>query len=367
MVSDKRPLKVWFSRWFSSAYYICGLIKQNENFDITLIGSSPDRYSIFGKSCDIYFTEPRGMNYKQYLYYCVDFCKKNSIDIFVPKHDLAYITKNRRLFEKNGTKLLVQHTDSDISAADSKSRTYKLIGSAFPQLIPEYYLCRKPGDLRKYYDIIRRKHKRVCYKLDRDEGALSYRLIDNGMYSSRNILKPPENRITLYNAEQNLRHYSFKVPYIIMPFLDGYELSVDCFNNGRDTVMIPRYKSESRYEKIYYDDKMLAICRRIDKLLGYDMPYNIQFRFGGGRPYLLEINPRMSGGMQIGCIATGYNFPSEAINKLMGVPCTEYIPDRMTRIMSYTESPLIVSERAEGSGHYDNAEWSLITDPGSGI
>jgi carbamoylphosphate synthase large subunit len=40
--------------------------------------------------------------------------------------------------------------------------------------------------------------------------------------------------------------------------------------------------------------------------------FNAQFREGGGRPRLLEINPRMSGGIGMACLA-GPNLPYIAL------------------------------------------------------
>ncbi len=46
-------------------------------------------------------------------------------------------------------------------------------------------------------------------------------------------------------------------------------------------------------------------------------PCNIQFKIKEGIPYLLEINTRMSGGLQMACLAADINIPNIALNKLL--------------------------------------------------
>lgn len=51
---------------------------------------------------------------------------------------------------------------------------------------------------------------------------------------------------------------------------------------------------------------------------GLECPCNIQFKYLDDIPYFLEINTRMSGGIQMSCLASGVNIPNLAINKLLG-------------------------------------------------
>ena len=79
-------------------------------------------------------------------------------------------------------------------------------------------------------------------------------------------------------------------------------------------------------------------------ILHFDMPANIQFKMNNGKPYLLEINPRMSGGLQLSCLATDINLPSIALRKCTGLETEWQYPDPwLVRGVVNLETPIIVS------------------------
>ena len=70
-------------------------------------------------------------------------------------------------------------------------------------------------------------------------------------------------------------------------------------------------------------------------------PCNIQFKIKDGIPYLLEVNTRMSGGLQMSCLAADVNIPNIALNKLLGREAPWSIR-KEERIVSYIEIPQII-------------------------
>jgi biotin carboxylase len=56
-----------------------------------------------------------------------------------------------------------------------------------------------------------------------------------------------------------------------------------------------------------------------------DALFNIQFRDSAGKAYLLEINPRMSGGLYCSCLS-GVAFPYWAVRLALGTANPEDIP-----------------------------------------
>ena len=75
-----------------------------------------------------------------------------------------------------------------------------------------------------------------------------------------------------------------------------------------------------------------------------DVPINIQFRMDGKNFYLLEINPRMSGGLQLSCLASGINIPDLAINRLLGVDKLWTVPDKKFCRVANIETPIIIED-----------------------
>lgn len=128
---------------------------------------------------------------------------------------------------------------------------------------------------------------------------------------------------------------------MVMPYLSGQEVSVDCLKTSQGIIMVPRVKTATRTEYVRYDQEIMESCRRFYEKVDLEYPCNIQFRYLDQVPYFLEVNTRMSGGVQMSCLASGINIPNIAVNKMLGREKAwknEYIE----KIVSYVESPVIL-------------------------
>lgn len=128
---------------------------------------------------------------------------------------------------------------------------------------------------------------------------------------------------------------------MVMPYLPGHEISVDCLNTKKGLIAIPRFKGSARHEKIIFDDHILTMTQSIMKKTSLQYPCNIQFKLLGEVPYLLEINTRMSGGLQMSCEAENINIPNIALNKLLGTE-VDWSFEPEERVVSYIEIPQII-------------------------
>ena len=128
---------------------------------------------------------------------------------------------------------------------------------------------------------------------------------------------------------------------MVMPYLPGNEISVDCLNTEKGLIAIPRFKSISRHENIIFDDGILRTAESIMKKVNLQYPCNIQFKLKDGIPYFLEINTRMSGGLQMTCEAENINIPAIALNKLLGYS-VNWCFEPKEKVVSYIEIPQII-------------------------
>jgi len=100
-----------------------------------------------------------------------------------------------------------------------------------------------------------------------------------------------------------------------MEYLDGHEFSVDCVgDHGRLVCAVPRKKPllAGQGQTIDLRDDILESTRQLTAAYGLNGVFNVQFREGQSGLGLLEINPRMSGGIAMACLA-GPNLPYLAL------------------------------------------------------
>jgi len=330
---------IWFNHWFSTAYHLINLMKSGNPDKFYFIGSSRSDTCIFTKACDEKYSEPKNISDKEYINFCLDFCRKHNINIFAPRHNIAKIVNHYKDFQNIGVKLFADTNSENASILDDKIMTYQKISEIQPGIIPEYYEVKSFEYFLQIYEKLREKYKRICYKLSVDEGACSFRIIDENLNNISALLNSPNHKISPESAFEILKKYDFKIPMLVMPYLNGVEISADCLNTPDGNIIIPRYKN-GRYEEIIFDENIMQICNSIINFLSIKMPLNIQFRYMNNKPYLLEINPRMSGGLQASCMAANINIPGIALNQLMGINISWKYPDFKSVKIANLETPV---------------------------
>ena len=100
-----------------------------------------------------------------------------------------------------------------------------------------------------------------------------------------------------------------------MAYLEGREYSVDCVgDHGRLVTAVSRKKGteQGAAQRIDMRAEIIEATTQLCAAHGLNGNFNVQFREAGGVPRLLEINPRMSGGIGMAC-AAGPNLPYIAL------------------------------------------------------
>ena len=327
---------IWLNHWFSTAYYIISLIKQGGG-DFRFIGTNRGKESPIMLQCDEWYQEPdvRG---EEYINFCLDFCEKHNVDVFMPRHELVTVSKYKSRFEEKGIKVMVDDFDK-IDILNEKDRAYELFKKLGIGKVPDYYIVTDVKGFKDAYNALLEKYSRVCFKFVRDEGGMSFHIIDNSPKDYASLFTKSSTRISLDTAVSALSERQNFAPLMVMPFLSGDEISVDCLKTSTGIIAVPRRKGYSRVEHICYDEEIISICKSFLEKFPLEMPCNIQFKLLDDVPYILEVNTRMSGGVQMSCIGSGINIPFIAVSKLLGndVPWTE---SREEKSVTYIETPL---------------------------
>ncbi len=331
--------KIWFNHWFSTAYHLINLIKDGGNF--IFVGTNKNDYAIYKQVCDEWHIEPTEIDEENYISYCLDFCRQHEINIFVPRRNLTAIAANISKFENIGVKVLTGQNSNLMKILDDKVQTYEYISKiGLREIVPNFEIVNSIEEFERAYKNLKTADNRICYKLVKDEGAVTFRVIDDSLENASGLYNTPNAKVTFNTAKKILSQYSFKIPLLVMIYLNGQEISVDCLSTAHGNIIIPRYKTNHRYSEIRFDSEIMAISEKILSNLNFSVPVNIQFKMHGGKPYLLEINPRMSGGLQLSCLGSKINIPDLAINQLLGINKSWIYPPYNSCKVANIETPI---------------------------
>ncbi len=344
MESKGIEMKIWFNHWFSTAYHLINMMKELDVRDLHFIGTSTNPYALYGRACDKFYEERHDMSDEDYLQFCLDFCVEHSVDIFVPRHNLVSIVENRDKFENINVKVFAENNAEIVKQFDDKFCTCKLLKEILPDRVPKMEIAHDIDEFRDAVGHLEKECSRVCYKLATDEGARSFRVIDDGIESAGSLYNKPGNKITREAALSVLKGYDFKIPVIVMPFLDGEEISVDCLATNSGKIIIPRYKTNKRYSEVIFNKELMDECSSIIDRYDLQMPVNIQYKKGETGLYLLEINTRMSGGLQLSCKASGINVPVIALSKIIVRDSEWSYPEYKSMKVAHIETPICLQE-----------------------
>ncbi|MEO2075619.1 MAG: ATP-grasp domain-containing protein [Bacillus sp. (in: firmicutes)] len=313
-------MKIWFNRWFTTVSHYIDMIRANEEGrGFTIYGTHPNKDALYLQNCDHAFVEP-DISGDEYIAFCLDFCQTHSIDIFIPRKENVRISKRLIDFEALGVKVLVCPDAKLMETMDNKAAAYSELERVNPIIsIPEYEVVHTVDEFKKAYSSLKGKGHEVCFKPVIGEGANGFRVIKDQIESIQQLLyQGVGHRIPYEYACEILSQQETFPELMVLEYLEGREYSIDCLaSKERLYAAIPRMKGEGRVRELVESLELIQIAHKFyDK---YKLPYvfNIQVKYNKGVPKLLEINPRMSGGMHISCLS-GINFPYLAIKMLLG-------------------------------------------------
>ena len=308
-------IRVWMNYWFSTAVNIIELLKENDP-EIYVIGSHENEFSVNKIACDEWYSEPK-LDDSDYIDFCLNFCRLHGIQVFIPRKGMIKISECKDCFEKMGVRVMIDDYGM-VSLLNRKERAYEFAAERNLGFVPEYFIVRNMQEFMDAYEKLSLKYEQICFKFTSDVGGKSFRLIDNQRKGYSALFKKQNTRMTLDSVLEALSEREIFAPIMIMPFLSGEEISVDCLNTEDGLIALPRVKGVNKYEIIRYDRDILDMCLNFQQAIKLECPYNIQFKYYDNVPYFLEINTRMSGGIHMACLGGGVNIPQIALYKLLG-------------------------------------------------
>ena len=208
--------RIWMNHWFSTAYNIVNLIKQDDP-TFFVIGSNENFGSPIRTVCDEWYQEPT-LKDDAYVDYCLKFCREHHVDAFLPRRGMLDISKQIARFEAIGTKVMVDDY-SLISALNHKNEAYELFKKEGIGIVPDYRMVTTVEQFKQGYSELIDQYKQVCFKFVKDEGGKSFRLIDNSRTGYAALFKKQTTRMTYDAAVAALSEKECFSPIMLMPYL----------------------------------------------------------------------------------------------------------------------------------------------------
>lgn len=242
-----------------------------------------------------------GMRDADYIPKLVDICRNDKIDLLIPTidTDLLVLSRNTDKFEAVGTRVLISKTDK-ISVCRDKNYTadfFEACGLKAPQTVNDY---------KKYKDPY------PCFIKPKDGS------------SSINAFKV-ENEFDLKLYAEQIKDY------VIQPFIDGTEYTVDifCDFDGNPIFITPRIRlavrdGEVLKTEIVMDERIIEESKKLIEGFKPCGPMTVQLirEKKTGEYYFIEINPRFGGGAPLSMKAGARS--AEAILKLLSGENVDY-------------------------------------------
>jgi carbamoylphosphate synthase large subunit len=308
-------MRVWFNRTFSSVYSAIGLIRgADTDGRFHIIYSNTNPHVTAARVAHEFHEEPSGLDAEAYLDWCLAFCRDHRVDILIPGKEATALAAQHARFAAQGTRVLSAAAPDALQLIHDKAGFYAatdLPGAPVAEFRPFETLARFDAA----YAELRPRHAQLCVKPSRSVFGLGFSVIDEQRSSAALLIAGAQYHIGLEDLRRGLGELGEFRTMLLMEYLDGHEYSVDCVGDrGRLVCAIARRKpmQAGRGQLIDMRQDIIDATAQLARSYGLNGVFNVQFREGAGKLRLLEINPRMSGGIGMACVA-GPNLPYIAL------------------------------------------------------
>ncbi|MFJ1704583.1 ATP-grasp domain-containing protein [Kitasatospora sp. NPDC088346] len=309
------PVRVWLNRTYSeNVFFIDQLRAAPRPVEIHATHTDPDSPVL--AAADFGSLEPDRLSPEAYVEFALEFCARRQIDVFVPRVGQLAVAVRRRDFEAVGT-ALVCPSAAAIAVFESKTDGYAAMDTiGLPT--PLWRHVRTAEELLAAVEEIEADGGRPCLKPATGAGGEGFRILTREPFGLRRLAGAPDATVQLDQVAAALAASGGSADLLVMPYLDGPEVSVDCLAtaDGRLLTAVGRAK-RGRRRHFTTDPAYLEPTRRLIEAFGVSYLSNVQFRHHRGRPVVLDVNTRPSGGLHQLRLC-GLNLPWAAVQLALG-------------------------------------------------
>lgn len=288
---------VWFNKHLSSLYDIVVDIKSKTN-DYHFICSHTDATAPIQLVADEFFVEPvfEDNSFQKYLEFSLNYCKEHNVKYFIPLRFDDKLSFHIDKFSKIGTKLIIRSSHEVLNILDNKNDTFISLGDK--EYVSEYKIARSKDEFLMHYHDMKTRYETICFKPTVGIYGYGFRIIKESENDFIDMLNGNLLHVSLELLQDMWKKNDQWQEIILMPYYDKNERSVDCFcNDGELIDFMSRNKLNDRFQVLEQPENIKNYCKDLIKHFNLSGWVNIQFKDLNGQPYLLEINPRFSGGI----------------------------------------------------------------------
>lgn len=321
--------RIWFNRTYATNSHVISMLRANpDGRPVHVVASHTDPDSPVLLAADHACVEPDGLEADEYVGWALDFARTHGIDVFIPRLHMAELAEHEADFAAAGVALAAPAGET-VRLFEDKAAAYaaaSLLGLA----VPPHHVVTDADGLRAAVADLREVATRVCMKPVIGVGGNGYRVLTAGIPDLDELLGQVHARADLDQVCASLDAAAAAgrdvPPLLVMPYLDGPEISVDALTGHDGATLAAIGRSRSRRRRLLVDDpgarhvaETLNRAHRVTYLSNTQVRYWQARGDAAPRPYLLELNTRISGGLFQTALA-GVNLPWAAVRLALGEP-----------------------------------------------
>ena len=321
------PIGIWFTQGFANLFHAMQDIREADKAgEFTLICSHPNPQFVGQESADISLMEP--VSNKGFLKFIKEVVTEFNVKVILPSRRQTWFNRNKKAIEALGVQVLTVASSATLNRIEDKAALYLYLKGKHVVNIPAFSVFKSLAEFDAAQSILGQDHPILCIKPTHGVYGSGFRILKAGNSSMRDLLTESLN-MGVQDLRSRLAADNTN-PMMLMEYLDGDERSVDCLaDNGVLIAGVIRRKSTSAIapQVIEQSPLILAQVQVLAKLLKLTGLFNVQFKDHDGKPFLLEINTRLSGRSYYATIA-GCNLPYLAAQRFgNAVPVSNLVFD----------------------------------------
>jgi predicted ATP-grasp superfamily ATP-dependent carboligase len=291
-------MKIWFNKTFSCIAFVLEALQNNPL--VTTLYSHTQKVD-YQRFADEFIYEPE--NCDDYLTFCLDVCRQQQVDVFYPWRHLSLLYPHREQFAALGVTVIFPCSDINFHIIDNKATFYRhLLAKKMAINIPLFATAKTKADFIAQYRLLRVQVQKLCMKPSISIYAAGFKIIhDEADYDPWQALLYGHDKFAIaYSQLIHLLPEKWQEEIMLLDFLPGDEYSHDILcHHGKLIAGTIRQKHHA-YDKYQFLIQHAEI-ERMSRLLVQEFQLsgfiNIQYRDDkDGVAFVLEINPRISGG-----------------------------------------------------------------------